>query len=64
MKLNNFKVWDKITKEQYDVIDIDFRTPPTIRIGYFNNPSWGSRIRTIEDVEFIGNSEILNQEAK
>jgi len=52
MREIKFRAWDKVTKWMYDVIRIDFSNG-LVYIGYLGNPSWGTRERTLEQVEFI-----------
>lgn len=53
MRVPKYRAWDKRTKEMYDVIEMGWRDGFAIRIGYLENHSWGSRPRSIQEVDLL-----------
>jgi uncharacterized phage protein (TIGR01671 family) len=58
-----FRVWDKHTKEMYDLVSIEFRNR-TVQIGFLNNPAWGSRIRRFDHVVIEQFTGLLDRNGK
>ena len=50
MREIKFRAWDKTTNQMMDVVKINFRTGE-VSLGYFANPSLGSRVWQMTEVE-------------